>query len=702
MTQNAYSSARVLFGELVGANIPLLAVLPSFDMEDGKPALRSTEQLLEFIEASAQNAPAASVLSREEILLRYAPSGLSYGAWLESSVRIRDSHTLCGQQILNAFHFCMGLGDPGKSKAGLYRHIAGAAGVELPALDLLSSSDRLEDSDFAPAAAGLLLGRCAAPLLPEILGYHLARCVRGIPAIVNAALKTELFTEAEKHKQVKNASLCIAHLQAQPGFDWDRVFFGSLLCVKTEDNWLSSLAAKPASPWQRMENLVRSKAEHAAGFHAGVHLDGRPMEQLLADRDIPALLLKMSRSNWIVPGNPDESLLLKKSVQFGGPMFGVFTEAEMHTIKDWITALPEQPAYQIEEPAVAASANTRAYRTEINWATSSAGPAPAASESPQAFRLYHMLLSREDYPHCNRAARTYAEQILARTEKYVSPRNLNKEKLLPYSRDTLRRWVDARIKDQVHTKLPVSGKVAGSALSCDQVVSALTQLAPAALVDGSWLQGSFSPVHFSSKERAFLFEIYRDELGSGIARQHHGNVMRKILMEHGVRLPEVHSKEFSEFAGFAPEAFSMPAYWLSIADIGEFFPEILGLNLAVEMAGVGQGYQAAVEILEMHGIDPYFFVLHNTIDNAASGHTALSVNAIQTWLDSLPLHKDSEEFLLAWKRIWRGFFSYQTASRPLASRYAKQFGPGIILKKISLILPDTLGLLRQHVRRFLR
>lgn len=224
---------------------------------------------------------------------------------------------------------------------------------------------------------------------------------------------------------------------------------------------------------------------------------------------------------------------------------------------------------------------------------------------------------------------------------------------------------------------PARGLGVAERLTREQVLWMLLQLAPAALVDGAWLQGMTRPEHSHRPEAGLLLRIYHDELGAGVVRQHHGNVLRKALAEQGVELPPRDSEAFARWPGFLPEAFAMPKLWFSFAEhSGEFLPELLGLNLAIEMAGVGETYRVATRLLRRHGIDPYFFQLHETIDNAASGHTAWSTEAIGIHLEQAA-SQGQAAVELAWQRIWRGYAVYGATSAPLVRAVAARLGPGL-------------------------
>jgi hypothetical protein len=278
-------------------------------------------------------------------------------------------------------------------------------------------------------------------------------------------------------------------------------------------------------------------------------------------------------------------------------------------------------------------------------------------------------------------SRDLAEAHLARSiPPAPSERALQKDGRWPWSAERLERWVHARLDEQLEDKRRVVRKPpdAIADLSRKDVVWMLTQLAPAAFVDGAWLAGTASPTVASKAGASLLFAIYRDELGGGVVERHHGNVMRATLESVGVSLPPCQSRQFAEWEGFVPEAFSAPALWLAMARRSDhWYPELLGLNLAIEMAGIGGVYARAIAALEHHGIDAYFFALHDTIDNAASGHTSWSIRAVALYMDELVAREDERAVNAAWRRVWAGFDAYETSSRPLVRTLARTVGPRV-------------------------
>ncbi|MBL8018629.1 MAG: iron-containing redox enzyme family protein [Leptospirales bacterium] len=658
-------------------------------LEEAEPMLL---QLKQELVATEQR------IAIKDWIVHRAADALTWGSWLASSVRIPQTHTEPGQSLLNAFYIILGKGSVAKQSSNLYRNFAAGQAVELPRLGALSQDERISESDLTPAIASLWLGHCGSTLMPEILGYHFAKVTLGLPwqlAKTDNPVISSIRTDLEG---LRNEARQHIHAMIQQGIQSERVCLGIQICLDTMREWIAGLPQSAPRIQDQMLDLLKARRQHAFGFHGRITLNGKSLDDWFSEKQPADLLDAFAGSQWIIPGNPDSSPFLKE-VHFGGRMFGVFKEEEIAIVRDWILSLktgnqsshpsgsefPESSpnTNSVEIFAVASSGNSQSSAKTHRPSGSVVGSDPILPPSnPRG--LYHMLLNLEQYPDSRNGAHAYVQQIFRKTRGRLSPGALARKGLLPYRSDTLQQWLNNRITDQVHSPLSISGKFLGTALTRADLIWALIQLTPGALVDGGWLQSIFTPTQVSREETLLLLEIYRDELGSGKVHQHHGNVMRHTLTSQGQTFPEADSVEFYTSHKFSNQAFAMPAYWLSISEHHrEFFPELLGLNLAVEIAGVGQGYGAAVEALRMQNIDPYFFELHNTIDNAATGHTALSVKAIQVWLESLSLHQDSKEFLSIWQRIWLGFYSYETASRPLSGVFARRFWFKLLRAKLS-------------------
>ena len=100
-------------------------------------------------------------------------------------------------------------------------------------------------------------------------------------------------------------------------------------------------------------------------------------------------------------------------------------------------------------------------------------------------------------------------------------------------------------------------------------------------------------------------------------------------------------------------------FWLCLSLFPKhFLPEILGLNLAVELCGIGNTYREAADILRFYGFNPWFVELHNTVDNASTGHTAWAKEAIINYMGELLAFGGESQVQKQWERIWTGYRAY--------------------------------------------
>jgi hypothetical protein len=90
----------------------------------------------------------------------------------------------------------------------------------------------------------------------------------------------------------------------------------------------------------------------------------------------------------------------------------------------------------------------------------------------------------------------------------------------------------------------------------------------------------------------------------------------------------------------------------------EFLPELLGLNMAIELSGLGKSYMRLVDEWTYWGIDPAIASIHISIDNVASGHTFLAQKAIQLYMDDV-MQRTGDPMILdqQWRRIYTGYAS---------------------------------------------
>lgn len=165
----------------------------------------------------------------------------------------------------------------------------------------------------------------------------------------------------------------------------------------------------------------------------------------------------------------------------------------------------------------------------------------------------------------------------------------------------------------------------------------LRAVAPTKLVDGAWLYGLVS--QWRDPRYTELIRTYLEELGEGEPDKNHVVLYRKLLAAH----------DCSRWNDTLPDSrFVQGAIQLALAHhAADFVPEIIGFNLGYEQLPLHL-LISAYELAEL-GIDPYYFTLHITVDNASTGHAAKAVQAV---FDAMPQLGDKEEF---YRRVCQGY-----------------------------------------------
>lgn len=165
----------------------------------------------------------------------------------------------------------------------------------------------------------------------------------------------------------------------------------------------------------------------------------------------------------------------------------------------------------------------------------------------------------------------------------------------------------------------------------------LRGVAPTKLVDGAWLYGLVA--QWRDGRFAELIQIYLEELGEGAPEQNHVAIYRRLLAELGC----------GNWQSLSDEHFVQGAIQLALAaDAHRLVPEIIGYNLGYEQLPLHL-LISAHELVEV-GVDPYYFTLHVTVDNASSGHARLALRALHAVLPSV---EDKPAFLRRVAAGWR-------------------------------------------------
>ncbi len=594
---------------------------------------------------------APDAAQRTFMLQALAPLGLLEGIWLGRVASPASGHLPLQNRLLALYTDCMGLDNPALPPPLRYRARLTQAGVSLPLID---SPDFFQHPDFPDGVLRVALHHLTFfhrpdRYFPELMGYTLAYLSRE----PDEPDDPEWNVRRRRYLNGFTADIPDADL------DQERMRAGHSLYIQAHaraHRELSAIIRQPAPTAEtRMAAILRAKLPHAIGYHAGVRLEDRSLDDWLSDhQEQPeAVLQALRRSSLVNTACPSASRLIK-AMDFGGAMFGVFSQEEQEAARDWIA----DPA---KRPDSAPSASGNQPLTDTLPETPS--PQSRAGRGLGVRQLYTALLNCESPVDVPDDARRHVHRILRRTRLWTRLRA--KPTPFAYSPEALAGFVNEHHRVELARYRPLSGPPKVEKPFCQW---AILQLTPALLVDGAWLAGMNGAAEALDAADRHLLKIYLDELGEGRPAWNHPNVHRKLLASQDIHLPDFRQAAFARHTEFMDAAFDLPVYLLAMGLLTEERrPEILGLNLAIEMSGLGASYLRAIDILRHHGMDPTLIQLHLSIDNPASGHASRARDAIALYLDAIRRREGHATMDASWRRIWLGYQSLGVATFSLAA-----------------------------------
>jgi hypothetical protein len=186
----------------------------------------------------------------------------------------------------------------------------------------------------------------------------------------------------------------------------------------------------------------------------------------------------------------------------------------------------------------------------------------------------------------------------------------------------------------------------------------LKQAAPVKYVDGAWLghiNKASTPFNLR-KITKNAWQVMSEELGDGDVDKNHVRVYENLMQDIGAGLPAADSVDFiSPRHGMD----SLRCWKAAVAQLlislfpHDFLPEVLGFNMAYETLPLHL-LKTVTELRELK-LNPYYFELHISIDNADSGHAAMAAGAVESYLNLIAERDGAEAAAVAWRRVQAGY-----------------------------------------------
>ncbi|MBU1282609.1 MAG: iron-containing redox enzyme family protein [Gammaproteobacteria bacterium] len=646
-------------------------------------------------QAAAYSAAASAAVNQgnakafaQAVAIFSSPMAAVLGCWLQGMSAPGVFEDPAQLKLMQLFAHDMGVGYPQASRAHHFRALLGQLQLtayalasrqlatlpdlsddafELPAM-LLALSRRSDE--FGDVLCGIDWALRAVGLCP---GWAALGQLDGLSLDVRRLDLSESFVEQEAVSLRQISQWVSRQVAAQGEARQAQLLRGANWVFAALKRWNAQLynaSLSASSPQQAMAQLMQRLARAGAVYHQSYLVEGRSLAQWLKDAqsDPLPLLDVLSRSRLIVPGFSSKSVLVTSLVAPTGRMFRIFSEAELDVIRRWIDWLPQAAdSQQLPRQPVSPGATETSQVVEQS---------EALGAWPRSLReAYFVLQGRALGPATLRFAQAYVTRWLARSRRSLktSVRQLPEQ----WGPNVLRTWLldkheqnGQQFDESDPTSMP----------SREEIVESVLQLAPLTLIDGAWLQG-FTDIELASSHVGYaLFQTYWDELGNGIHALNHPKIYRDGLRQMAFELAPTGSREFAEDPRLDEDSFRLPVYWLCLGKLPvTFMPEILGMNLAMELSGVGGSYRSARRFLRHYGFSTAFVDLHNTIDNVSTGHSAWAADAIDAYMRSLVA---GEQIAEHWYRIRVGYESLA----PMPSKWAsvlRRLG----LKGVANVLP---------------
>lgn len=649
-----------------------------------------------------------------DALAFHAPVALLEGAWLQAVATAANGHREETAGLFAAYLALLGE-DESASPAFAYRALLSRAGVALPcpASWRFAHHPRVGAAALRMACVQLALGWRGAEFFAEALGFTLGYLrsaspwrMPGLSAENRRNLLASMDTQARTALEAHRSS----------GGSDDRVLRGYALFASEESRYLAELGRfirRKAAPADKVADLFRRKLEFARGYHAKIKLGNRSLEDWFSDYpfDAPGFLAAFAVSPFL-QGKPG-TRPFDRLISFGGPMFGVFDAQEQSLIDAWLASLETAPAagfgpqefqgntfpplenigpdrnfeasVRIEPGESRPSTSSR--RTELirrvhlkdENSTAESQPEKTAGKQrpwsglarlggsilhPRSIsvrELFNRLINDELSGEIQECARARTRGILARARRAGARKGFLGERDFVYSPQGFAGRIARHHRREVARHAPSEPP---PRLSRETYAWGIRQFAPAILADGCWLQHFGEAARQDSRLHRLLFRIYAEELGDGRARWNHPAVFRNLLEDLKIYLPPATSPEFARHPSLLDSAFDLPAYLLAISKFPQdYLPEIIGLNLAIELSGLGAGYLRLAEELKYWKIDPLIVTLHLSIDNLAGGHAAMAAESVQIHLEDVRLSGGEQAMGCAWERVLSGYHSLESSTR---------------------------------------
>jgi len=286
--------------------------------------------------------------------------------------------------------------------------------------------------------------------------------------------------------------------------------------------------------------------------------------------------------------------------------------------------------------------------------------------------LYYKLHNLEQYPSVLHVARDTLLSMFSEVVEHAISVDSDILCIQQFHPDTLTTFIhdqddSTAQRFEEYIKRRESGGPRELFESFDTAKEWLISRAPAKYVDGAWL-GNIHRVSTPFHLRAITknaWQVLSEELGDGDLSKNHVHVYQKLMDSLHAGLPDADSIDFIKASLGMSE---LQVWKCATAQLlislfpHEYLPEILGFNMHFECL-TWETLLAARELRELRINDDYF-LLHISIDNGDSGHTAMATKIVIDYLNHIRAREGEDALQQTWKRVQVGYLLSAMSGAP--------------------------------------
>jgi hypothetical protein len=299
-----------------------------------------------------------------EWILQMAPFNQTDGTWLRSIAPVGPMDEV--RSLLFAIYVDeLGGNDPALNHPNIYTELLRSVGIDLGDLRSREYSDNpdLLDSAFTSPLFQLVVSQFPQDYFPELLGMTQYLEWSSVE-LKNMVRLNEYFGLDphfyEMHVAIDNAAtghgamarkaieIYLEQVRVDSGDEvmqdqWERIWNG-YVAFSTTGNLADDMAKRPAgrrSPAEAVAAMVSQRAAKASFNHGQKRLAGSLLNDLFADP--PKLMQSLIDGGMIISGDVDASPFFEL-LTADGPMYRIFTDADIEIWKAWTRSLGDAPA----------------------------------------------------------------------------------------------------------------------------------------------------------------------------------------------------------------------------------------------------------------------------------------------------------------------------------------------------------------------